>query len=167
MTPTLSALILASQLATAPGAVNIPIEVQKDIDYAAEMCGALGERFKFSMEYLQQVDLNMDQKPDYIIDTRGYDCGRQTASLFRSAAGQPLYLYLSDEEGWKKVFNAYAYEYRVKKVYGEPPQFDVWVRGEVGYQVNFVRHQWNGEELEVIEQEMGVEVPKQMWKNFD
>lgn len=165
MNSLISALILVSQLVKAPAA-TLPIDVQKDIDYAKEMCSALGEKFLFSEAAVKQADFNMDQKPDYIIDTAGYNCGRQTKNLFRTAAGRPLYLYLSNEEGWRKVFNGYVYEHRIKQVYGEPPQFDVWVRGEVGYQTNFMRHQWNGEEMEVIEQEIGVEVPEQLWKDF-
>ncbi len=161
----LATLLILSQLANPPAA--LPEAVQKDIDYAGEMCHALGEIFKFSPKFIEQADFNQDGQPDYVLDARGFECGRQTKNLFHNAAGQPLYLYLSGDDGWKKSFNAYVYEFRIKQVYGEAPQFDVWVRGEVGYQTNFVRYQWNGEEMAVMEQKMNAEIPKQLWKNFD
>lgn len=147
---------------------KVPAAVQSDIEYSREMCRSLGQRFVVDSAYIDQEDFNGDKVPDYILDTRGFKCGRMSDELFGSSAGKPLYLYLSDGKGkWEKAFNAYAYEYNVKQDYGQLPYFDVWIRGEVGYQVNYQRLQWNGKEMEVMRQEMGVQVPDQLWKNFD
>lgn len=146
----------------------LPSPVRSDIEYSREMCRALGQRFAIDQDYIDAIDFNNDGVPDYIMDTRGFKCGKMSDQLFGSASGKPLYLYISKGKGkWEKVFNAYAYEYNVKRDYGELPYFDVWIRGEVGYQVNYQRMQWNGTEMEVIEQEMGTTVPDQLWKNFD
>lgn len=147
---------------------KLPSALQSDIEYSREMCRSLGAHFYVDQDYIETHDFNGDKLPDYLLDTRGFKCGRMSDELFGSAAGKPLYLYLSNGKGkWEKAFNAYAYEYNVKRDYGQLPYFDVWIRGEVGYQVNYQRLQWNGHEMEIIRQEMGVEVPEQLWKNFD
>lgn len=156
----LAALVMMSEL---------PAAVRADIEYSREMCRALGHRFIMDEAYIEQLDLNNDGVKDYILDTRGYDCGKRTSeALFQSNSGTPLYMYLSNPDGeWEKTYNAYIFEYQVKDDYGQLPYFDVWVRGEVGYQVIYQRYQWNGEEMAVIDQEVGAEVPTQLWKNFD
>lgn len=147
---------------------NLPLDVRKDIAYASEMCRALGQHFLFETDYVDTADLNGDGVPDYVIDARGYDCHKMTDSLFGGPNGKPVYLYVSAEPGrWKKQYGSYVYEYRIKKEYNSLPYFDVWVRGDVGYKVNFQRYQWNGKEMEIYEQRLGVEVPKQLWKSFD
>lgn len=147
---------------------KVPSVVQSDIEYAREMCRALGSHFQVDKDYIETHDFNGDKVQDYLMDTRGFKCGRMSDELFGSAAGKPLYVYLSKGKGkWEKAFSAFAYEYNVKRDYGQLPYFDVWIRGEVGYQVNYQRMQWNGTELEVVKQEHGVEVPDQLWKNFD
>jgi|GEM_PF-7128341 len=146
----------------------LPLDVRKDITYASEMCKALGKPFLFDSDFIETADMNEDGVVDYVIDTRGYDCYKMTQSLFGSSSGMPVYLYISTGNGrWKKEYGAYVYEYRIKKDYATLPYFDVWVRGDVGYKVNFQRYQWNGSSMEVYEQRLGVEVPKQLWKNFD
>jgi len=148
---------------------ELPLAVRSDIEYSREMCRALGRLFQFDKAYIETVDFNDDGIQDYILDTRGYDCGKRTSeALFQSNSGTPLYMYLSQGDGeWEKTYNAYIFEYQVKDGYGQLPYFDVWVRGEVGYQVIYQRYQWNGEEMAVIDQEVGAEVPTQLWKQFD
>ena len=162
-----TALIMAVS-AKKPPQPALPAAVRSDIEYAREMCRALGQRFEINRDYIETLDFNDDKIPDYIMDTRGYKCGSMTDDLFGSASGKPLYLYISKSGNkWEKVFSAYAYEYNTKRDYGQLPYFDVWIRGEVGYQVNYQRMQWTGKEMEIIEQEMGTTVPDQLWKNFD
>lgn len=147
---------------------KLPAEVRYEIEYAREMCRGLGEKFIFDEAYIDKADFNGDKRQDYILDGRGYKCGNQTDNMFNSSAGKPLYLYISNAKGaLDKAFSGFVYEYRIKPVYGQLPMFDVWVKGEVGYQVNFLRHQWDGEKLELLEQESNVEVPTQLWKRFD
>ncbi len=147
---------------------KLPAEVRYEVEYAREMCRGLGEKFFFDEAYIDQADFNGDKRPDYLLDGRGYKCGNQTNNMFNSSSGKPLYLYLSNEKGTlDKAFSGFVYEYRIKQDYGQLPFFDVWIKGEVGYQVNFLRHQWDGERLELLEQESGVEVPTQLWKRFD
>ena len=165
-------LLLTAFLAiayTGEAEVNkLPENVRKDIVYAEEMCGALGNMFMFDPDYIDKADFNGDGVTDYVIDTRGYDCGKLENSLFGGHSGKALYLYISTPDGsWEKMYNSYVYEYRIKRVYNELPYFDVWIRGDVGYKVNFIRHQWDGEKLEVFDREIGVEIPQQLWKRFD
>lgn len=162
--------LLSATLVSLAVAAKFPAAMQSDIEYAREMCRALGQRFYIVKDHIETHDFNGDQQPDYILDGRGLSCGKLTDSLFGGSSGKPLYLYLSKKNGkWDKVFNAYAYEYNVKRDYGQLPFFDVWIRGEVGYQINYQRLQWSPEdkEMQIIKQEMGVEVPTQLWKNFD
>lgn len=147
---------------------KLPSEVRYEIEYAREMCRGLGEKFYFDEAYIDKADFNGDKRPDYLLDGRGYKCGNQTNNMFNSSSGKPLYLYISKPDGTlDKAFSGFVYEYRIKQEYGQLPFFDVWIKGEVGYQVNFLRHQWDGERLELLEQETGVEVPTQLWKRFD
>ena len=147
-----------------------PFALQSDIEYAREMCRSLGERFFVMDGYIEEHDFNGDKRPDYILDGRGLNCGKMTDRLFGASEGKPVYLYLSTKDGkWVKAFNAYAFEYNVKRDYGQLPFFDVWIRGEVGYQVNYQRMQWSPEDQKmlVVKFESGAEVPDQLWKNFD
>jgi hypothetical protein len=162
------ALIVAATVASNTLA-SLPAAVTADIEYSREMCRSLGFPFMIDEEYIEKIDFNEDGADDYILDTRGFDCGKKTTeALFHSTSGTPFYLYLSDGKGdWKKTYNAFVYEYQVKKEYGQIPYLDVWVRGEVGYQVVYQRFQWNGKEMAVIDQEIGAEVPTQLWKKFD
>jgi hypothetical protein len=167
----LSALIaaLATTAATTITKVDdMPVNVVKDITYAAEICRALGQKFKFDKDYVELNDFNGDGVQDYIIDVRGFFCNKKEDSLFGGPSGKPLYVYVSTpEKDWRKVYNSYVFEYRVKKQYGELPLLDVWVRGDVGYKVNMQRYQWDGERMELFDQKIGVEVPTQLWKSFD
>ena len=161
-------LFVTLALANAAMISKLPQAVRSDIEYSREMCRSLGHVFQMKEDFIEENDFNNDGKPDYIMDTRGFDCGKKIAILFNSRAGTPLYVYLSNKEGkWDKIFNAYVYEYQVKKDYGQLPYFEVWVRGEVGYQVVHQRFQWDGKKMAIIKQEIGTEVPKQMWKKFD
>ena len=145
-----------------------PKQLVFDVEYAREMCRAVNKYFAFKSQYVTEMDMNGDGVVDYLLDTNGFHCSNMQEALYGSRNGMPLYLYLSTTPGnWKKKFNANVFEYRVKPVYGELPYLDVWVRGEAGYQINFLRHQWNGKELELIEQDSVSEVPSQLWKNFD
>ncbi|MCI5050576.1 MAG: hypothetical protein MRY32_09685 [Rickettsiales bacterium] len=147
---------------------KLPLMVRKDLNYAGEICKALGRIFFFDRDYIDMIDFNQDGVIDYVVDTRGYDCGRYEDSLYGGNNGKALYMYLSQpDNSYEKVYNSYVYEYRVKRNYGEAPYFDVWIRGDVGYKVNFIRHQWTGADMEVVDQEIGVEVPTQLWKRFD
>ena len=152
---------------------QLPLDVYKDIEYAGEMCRAMGKRFAFDMFFVDKLDFNGDGATDYIVDGRGYDCGKVSERIYGNKGGMPVQIYISYQKDgkarWDKVYNAYAYEYRVKRKYGELPYFDAWLHAGVGYRVNFVRYQWvpEADEFQVIDQETGVEVPKQLWKNFD
>lgn len=163
----LSALILPLVM-LAKDAQALPSVIMQDVEYGREMCRAARQKFTFDEDYIEQTDFNGDGTPDFIIDTRGFECGKLADSLYGSDAGRALHVYLSDGKGaWKKEFSAYVYEYHVQQEYGEMPFLDVWVRGEVGYNVNYIRNQWNGDEFEVMEQEFNAEVPTQLWKQFD
>lgn len=147
---------------------ELPLVVRKDMVYAEEMCRALGVRFLFDSDYIETDDLNEDGVTDYVIDARGYICGKQADNLFGGSSGKPIYVYVSTrDKSWRKEYTSYIYEYQIKHEYGELPFLDVWVRGDVGYKVNMQRYQWNGDELELFDQEPGVEVPTQLWKRFD
>lgn len=159
---------LAAWMTSVAHSAELPLSVQHDIEYVRELCRATGERFRFDKDYLKQADFNADGRIDYVIDARGFDCDNLTGRLYSAHGGWLLYVHLSQPDGtWKQVFNSYAREHDIRDVYGEPPYFDVWVRAEIGYQTMFQRYQWDGEDFIVIEQESGVEVPKQLWKRFD
>lgn len=149
---------------------ELPEPAQQDLELSRELCRAMGHRFYYDYEYIETIDLNEDGIPDYILDGRGMKCSKETVTkqLFTHQSGTPFYVYVSTGPGqWQKALNAYVYEYLAKTRYGEMPVLDLWLRGEVGYQTNRVRYQWNGETLEIVEQEPGVEVPTQLWKQFE
>lgn len=160
--------IILAALANLVATADLPAPVVADVEYSREMCRSLGERFKMHEGFIDATDFNEDGVPDYILDTRGFVCGRMSQRLFNSRAGTPLYVYVSNTAGeWDKAFNAYVFEYQIKKDYGESPHLDVWIRGEVGYQVVYQRLEWTGDKLEVVDQDSNSSVPTQLWKKFD
>lgn len=155
-------------LAASLAAADMPEPMQQDIEYARELCRAVGQRFRYDYEYIDTSDLNGDGRPDYVFDGRGIECEGYNQSIFGDAAGKPFYLYISNEEdGWDKVLSAYVYEYYIYPQRDGLPVLDLWLRGQFGYQTNRMRYRWNEDKLEVIEQETGVDIPENLWKNFD
>ncbi len=161
-------LAIITALFVSISTAKAPQSILGDIEYAAEVCRAMGIRFYYDERYIQPFDLNKDGINDYIIDGRGMRCGLMTDNIYGGASGLPLYVYVSEgPDTWKKVLNIQAFEYRIQEKYGLAPFFDIWVRGDVGYKKNMMRHQWDGEKLSVVEIEYGAEIPQQLWKNLD
>lgn len=163
------ALIAALATGTEP-ADPLPPQVLQEVEYAREICRSLGHQFRFDPDYIAMADFNLDGTMDYVVDGRAFFCMnfRMTATLYGGPQGHVMYVYVSDGKGdWEKAFNGRAYEYRISPKYMEAPYFDAWIRGEVGYKINYVRYQWMDSRFEVVEQESGVEVPTQLWKEFD
>lgn len=161
--------VLLAMLAKLAVQADYPHVVQSDIEYSREMCRSLGEPFKMHAGYVEETDFNNDGVKDYILDTRAFECGRVSAQLFNSRNGTPLYVYVSKKDGeLEKVFNAYVFEYELKRDYNQLPHLNVWIRGEVGYQVVYQRLEWTeADKFEVVDQDSNAEVPAQLWKKFD